>query len=261
MTCRAPLAYDAAMRLFTSLIAGCIALLASGSLSAQKATDSAAWRFTIAPYFWYAGLTGDVGVRNIKTHVDQSPRDIVDKLKFGVLTYVEARTRSYVFGLDGMYMNLGHSQAVAIRGDTGSFALDLKQTMLQPSVGYTFGDTVSGFDILAGMRYWHLNTTLAASGPRGNSVARTIARSWVDALAGARYHYTFIPHYSVLAGGDVGGGGSHSTWQAYGFANAEALYWLTFSLGYRAIGVNYDHNELLDDTTMKGFLIAASFKF
>lgn len=250
------------MRLRTSLLVSSVLLLVTGaSLAAQKAADSTTWRFTVAPYFWYAGLTGDVGVGTLATHVDLSPSDVIDRLKFGVMIYGEARVQRYVFGLDGLYINLGGSKAVAIRGDTGSFALDQKETMFQPSAGVTFGDSVSGFDVLASIRYWHLSTTLTASGPRGNSVSRNDTQSWVDALIGARYRYTFIPKYHVVVGGDAGGGGARSTWQAYGYASADALYWLTVDLGYRAIGVDYDKPSLLFDATTHGAFIALAFKF
>ena len=247
-------------RAFSSLAAVGIALaVSSASMAAQS--NPTGWRYTVAPYFWMSSLDGDVGVRNFATHVDLSFSDLVDALKFGVAAYGEARYRSYVIGLDGMYFNLGGSKAVAFRGDTGSFSLDLKETMLQPSIGYTFGGDSYGFDALASLRYWNFNATFDVVGPRQGVASRSGSRNWVDAIAAGRFHWMPADGWRVLLGLDGGGGGSRGTWQAYAFGGGDVRSWLTLSAGYRALMVNYDHDNFLFDTTTQGVMIIAAFRF
>jgi len=226
--------------------------------AAQTAPE---WTFSVTPYFWMTGLRGDVGVRRLATHVDLSFKDILDALKFGVMAYGEARHGSYVAGLDGMYVSVGAEQAIAFRADTGVFSLSMKETMLQPTVGYTIGRSDWSVDGLLGVRYWHLGMDLDVDRTRRPSNERSGSLDWADATAGLRVHWMPIDRFRVTAGGDGGGGGSRGTWQAYASVGGDPVSWLTLSLGYRGLGVNYDHDDALFDVTMQGLVVAAAFRF
>src|SRR5690242_6194174 len=54
-------------------------LFCCGSTSAQE-PERRGWNLAIAPYFWAAGISGDVGVRNVSTNVDESFSDICSTL-------------------------------------------------------------------------------------------------------------------------------------------------------------------------------------
>src|SRR4051812_31800311 len=50
------------------------------------------WTYTIAPYFWAAGLSGDVGSFGLPTvHVDSDFGDILKHLDFAAMVTGEAR--------------------------------------------------------------------------------------------------------------------------------------------------------------------------
>ncbi|HEX2653078.1 MAG TPA: hypothetical protein VHN11_05450 [Xanthobacteraceae bacterium] len=73
--------------------------------------DLDGWRFSIAPYFWAAGINGDVGVRNVSTYFDVSFSDILQHLTFGGMLLSEARKDKLAFFLAPLYDRLGdHSQ-------------------------------------------------------------------------------------------------------------------------------------------------------
>lgn len=219
------------------------------------------WTFGVTPYFWMSSLKGDVGVRRLETHVDMSFRDILDVLEFGVMGYGEARYESYVFGLDGMYVSIGDARTIAFRGDTGTFSLTQKQTMVHPTFGYTVGGASWGIDGLLGIRYWHLSVDLDVDRARRPSNEREGSRGWADATAGLRLHWMPFDAFRVTAGGDAGGGGSRGTWQAYAGVGGDPLSWLTLSLAYRGLSVDYHHDDALFDTTTQGLLLAATFRF
>src|SRR5262245_53303105 len=58
------------------------------------------WTFAVAPYFWGAGLQGDVGLFGREpVHVDMSFGDIFDNLRFGGMIVGEAHNGTWgVFG-------------------------------------------------------------------------------------------------------------------------------------------------------------------
>ncbi len=219
------------------------------------------WRFTIAPYFWASSLNGDVGVGPIETHVSQSFSDILDKLKFGAMGYVDARYRPWLFSVDVMYVSLGNAAAVAIRGDTGAFSLTQHQTIVQPMAGYTVGDSTWSIDFLGGGRYWNMGSDLDVVRPNGTSHERSGTVDWTDAVGGVRGTWMPTGGWRLTLGGDGGGGSSRSTWQAYGVVGYEWSSKFGVSLAYRGLWVDYDRNGFLFDTNMNGPLLAASWRF
>ena len=71
-------------------------LIASGVMAAdirspmtpavQETTTESGWTFSFAPYFWAAGLSGDVAQFGLpEAHVDASFSDIFDHLDFGAM--------------------------------------------------------------------------------------------------------------------------------------------------------------------------------
>jgi hypothetical protein len=236
------------------------ALLLGASVRGAAQADSG-WRFTATPYFWASDVTGKVGIGPIETNVDVSFRDIVHVLKFGLMGYGEARYRSYVFGLDAIYSSVGNGRTVAFRGDTGSFALGQKETILNPTFGYQFHHGSWNIEPMLGLWYWHLSATLDVDRPNGTSHERSGGRDWIDVTPGARVDWIPRKRIRLLAAGDVGGGGSRNTWQLCGTVGWDAASWWTLAAGYRSLSIDYDHDNLLMNTNMKGPMITSAFRF
>jgi hypothetical protein len=241
-----------------SAVAAVFVLVGATDASAQTVPE---WQYSVTPYFWMAGLDGQIGVRSLETNVDMSFGDILDALKFGIMGTAEARHKSYVFGLDGMYISVGDGRSVAFRGDTGTFTLKQSTTMLQPTVGTTFGGSSWGVDGLVGIRYWNLSANLDVDRTRRPSNERSDSRQWVDGTVGLRGHWMPLSYLRVTAGGDAGTGGSKWTWQAYGGVGGDVATWCTIGLWYRGMSVDYDRDNFLYDTNMQGLTLAATFRF
>ncbi len=235
-----------------------VALLAwSTPMRAQVLTDDN-WHFGVTPYLWLTGLAGDVGVRRLQSNVDLAPWEVIKHLQFGFMANAQARKGPYGIGLDGIYAKLGAAKALAVRGDSGGLDLTQHMTIISPTGGYTIGDSTWSVDFLAGMRYWNLSTSLDVRFPRLSN-ERSGTQQWVDATGGARVNYVWSGKLHLIAEADGGGGGSKDTWQALGSVAYDA--WAKWRLGvaYRVLAVNYDRNNFLFDTRLKGFVLGATY--
>jgi hypothetical protein len=245
----------------------CLGLLLSLSLAGRAGAqlpsvkaDSSQWHFVIAPYGWLTGLNGRVGVGPIATNADLGPGQILGAIQGAAMGYVEVRRGPWVLGVDGIYAKLGANKVIAFRGDTGSFTLTIRETILSPTVGYSIGDSTWTVDFVAGARYWNLNAGLDVARPRA-SHEFSGTRPWTDAIGGLRFRWVPLENVRVMAAADGGAGGSHSTWQGVASVGYDAWSTGTVSLAYRILKVDYDHDNFLYDVRMNGFLIGVTFRF
>lgn len=234
--------------------------LCSTTASAQLSNKPEA-HYTITPYLWLTGLNGTVGVGRVESKVDLSAGDVLDMLEFGIMGSAEARKGPWMMAFDGIYAKLGAGRVVAIRGDTGAFDLTQHETIIQTMGGYTIAQETWAVDFMGGFRYWNLSTSLDVDRTRRPSNERSGSRQWVDATGGARLRW--IPYEKVrfVLGGDAGGGGSRDTWQAYSTLGYDFWRKWTLGVGYRVLGVDYDHDNFVFDTRTKGFLLGATYRF
>ncbi len=229
----------------------------SAAARAQVLTDDQ-WHFGVTPYAWIVGLDGDVGVRRLQSSVSLAPWEVFKHLQFGFMANAQARKGAYGLGLDAIYAKLGDARAFAVLGDTGGLDMTLHLTTIAPSASYTIGDSAWSVDFIVGARYWNLSNNLDVTFPRLSN-ARSGTQQWVDATGGARVSWMPIEKLRVVALADGGGGGSRDTWQALGSLQYDA--WEKWRLGaaYRVLAVNYDRNNFLFDTRLKGFRVGAPY--
>lgn len=247
-------------RAVASIASGMVALMAWSAPATAQVNDTNKWQYEITPYLFLTGLNGDVGVRRLVSNVDLSSGDILDMLKFGLMGSVLARNSRWVIGFDGIYASLEDGKAFAILGDTGSLTFSVKETILQPVTGYTIGDNTWSLDFLGGVRYWNLSPKLNVDITRRPSNERSGSRGWVDATGGVRFGWVPYQKVHFVAGGDGGGGGSHSTWQAYSTLGYDVWKHWSVSAGYRVLAVDYNKDDFVFDTRMKGALIAITYR-
>jgi len=217
--------------------------------------------YSITPYVWFAGFDGQAGARNIATNVNNFG-DVSGATRTGGGGYAEGRVKSYVMGLDASYFSVGNARTVTVVGIDNAFRLTFKQTVVQPSAGYTFGGDLWAVDLLAGIRYWSVGSDfdvdpllIRVSNEGGGT------RSWVDGVGGLRVNWVPFGVVRFILGGDGGGGGAKSTWQAYATLGLDVSSWCVVNLSYRGLGVNYDHHDFLYDVNTQGVTLAATFHF
>jgi hypothetical protein len=250
-------------------LAAGLLVVATASLARADDEDPTAWHVTVTPYVWAPGLYGDVTIRGVNAHLDQSFIDTLDKTDtvVGLQGHLElTRGRWGAFG-DVVYMKTRVE-------DAGTTGLDVTTRMWFVEFGGQFRlldntvDRVPGFtlDIYGGGRYSYLELGLDTQGVRSAKQNR----SWTDPIVGARLGVHFSEHVFLLFAGDVGGFGvgSDFAWSVMGLFGYKwqgaGLEWAVLA-GYRALGQDYTSGSGTSrfrwDTTMHGPIVGLSIRF
>jgi hypothetical protein len=161
-----------------------VALVLCGALAYAEGTPSgeaakSKWAFDVIPYFWMAGMDGDVSVRGRESGTSASFSDIVDHLDFMGEVHVEARKDKWGIFFDGSYLDLSITGTV-INHPYPSLGpldgkLDLTEWIIELGGLYQVarwrlekGRAVH-LDVLGEGRYWKLEGDLTLSSPAAGS--------------------------------------------------------------------------------------------
>lgn len=259
------------MRRISTAVCSAWLLGASSSWAQSPPPDAAApddaWHFAVAPYFWMAGLDGEISVRGApEVSVDASFSDILENFDFGLLGHFEARRNRWGFGTDLIYLNLG----AAVAEDRPVLGLldldaDVRQTVLEGFGFYRFATWKSGqgrpgsADVLVGTRYTGISTELQGTGVPDNK--RTF--SYVDGMAGLRVHVPLGARAGVLARVDLASFGSDLTLNTHLDVSFKLSTRWYLAAGYRFMNIDYDKGTGVDrklyDVSMKGPIVGALY--
>jgi len=252
----------------------CVLVLGLAPQSAKA--DDLDW--TIAPYFWGAGVTLDVAVNNNPViGADVSLKDLLDKLDGVFMGHAEGRGERFGLFVDTIYMSLAESNVIPIGPGgpiLGDLITDMKLTLKLYDVGgiYRIPNAGSGsaqFDILLGARLVDVDQNLNAilPGPVAMPVNLTINVSETDVFLGGRVIGDFTDrwHYKVHA--DVSAGGTDGTYNLLGVVGYTFGETGLFSLdlGYRYMSIELKNDVsgmgIDSDLTMSGPLLGFIFNF
>lgn len=211
----------------------------------QQVQTESGWTFTIAPYFWAAGISGDMAQFGLpEVHVDSSFSDIWDYLEFGAMAIGEARYGRFSVVGDVMYTKLGGSSATprGILADEAS--VDSETFAGLAAIGYSvLEDNAGHLDLVGGVRVWSVDTTISFSGGLLDGRSDSDGDTWVDAIGGVRGVYSFTPNFYITGWGLVGGGGADIDWDVAGAVGYRFNDTFSSLIGYRALGVDYDNSD------------------
>jgi opacity protein-like surface antigen len=251
----------------------------SGPAFAQTtAAQTGGWQFEVTPYFWGAGMKGDVQLGSLpKISTDVSFSDILDVLDFGIMGAFEARKGRWGMLFDAIYMDLEMDGTASRTGAgpvgataTADAKLEMKQTLLAAAASYRALEGRSPVDVFGGLRYVKIEASadINASffGPAGSTsgaVSRSGDKDWVDPYIGARILYPVSDRWTLVGYGDIGGFGvgSDFTWQALAGVNYHFSKSLSGKLGYRYLSVDYDKDGFLYDMASYGLYLGVGFRF
>jgi hypothetical protein len=162
----------------------------------------------VAPYLWFAGINGTVGVLDHVTGVHVSARDVLSYFNFGLMGAAEIRCNRIIIPVDFMWVRLKDEKGIPITDEVESVDVKMNEDIFTPKVGYRIVDNPRfKTDALVGLRYWHFGTTLTLQPPQISNVYYGAA-NWVDGVAGGRFQAFLTPKFILTIGGDAGGGGS-----------------------------------------------------
>jgi len=221
------------------------------------------WTFAVAPYFWAAGLSGEIAQFGSPTvDVDTSFSDILKNLDFAAMAVAEARYDRYsIFG-DLMYVKLSAGSAtprgiladsVDVTSETFSGLIGAGYSILKSDVGQ--------LDIVGGARVWSVNTDIDFHGGPLDGVSPSDGATWVDGLVGVRANYSLTPEIYLTGWGMVGAGGANVDWDvaaALGYRFNERF---SAVAGYRALGVNYRDDGFVFDVVQQGPILGLVMRF
>jgi hypothetical protein len=275
------------MKRKSAILASILAIIAWQPVAAAEPPvappDPEPWRFTIAPYAWAIGVTGNVTVHNQTIDTNASMIDLIQKSDSitGLMTYFEADKGPIGFYTDVVFAKLGfgasqtnyHNPIAGLQITTrANAALTYQLFIVEMGGVYELarlpGSTegsYSALDGIVGFRYWNNSvaatfdatanvnfTNLHFDRSFGIAVARSDVVQWVDPVIGLRMRHQFTPRQEVMVRGDIGGfgiSGSQFAWQAvatYGYSWKYTGYDVTALVGFRAIGVNYTQGSGVD---------------
>ena len=244
-------------------------------ITAQAAEDAASrWQYELVPYFWAAGMKGDVQSGNLpKTSVDMSFSDIWDNLDFGAMGTFEGRKGRWGFLFDAIYMKISSSATSSRTGPgpigataTAAANLKLEQTMLAAAATYRVHDGPTAVDVVGGLRYTKIdadaNINASLFGLTGYA-ARSGSKNWTDPYVGARVQHRVSDRWTLVGYADIGGFnvGSDLSWQALAGASYDFSNTVSGKFGYRYISADYDKNGFLYDMDSYGLYAGVGFKF
>jgi hypothetical protein len=264
------------------LLAAALLAVSLGTAQASAAEDpyDGNWRFSFTPYLWLPSLDGTLrfDLPNGSPNVSASAGDILEKLNFAFMAAGDVRKGDWSVFTDFIYLNLSDENAT-VRSITGpggviEIPIDIGTQSSQRgfvwtlAAGYTLlRGPAASLDLFAGVRDLQLRASLdwqfagpVGAFPQAGSASNTNV-AWTG-LIGLKGRVSlggsgpwFVPYYA-----DIGWGSSVTTWQGligvgYGFS------WGDLLLTYRYLHYDADENRLLDDISLQGPALGATFRF
>lgn len=223
------------------------------------------WTFTVTPYLWAAGISGEAGTLPgiPPADVDDSFGDIFDDLRFAGM--VAASARRGRFGL------AGDLQYVETRADSSSLApLFDGETLTSKSFIFSALGEYVAFEndrtqllVSGGLRVWSVDTELDLDS--GLLPGRTIDGddTWVDPMLGVRGRIDVVGDVFASGWAYAGGFGAGSEIMADLFGGVGYAWTdrIETTLGYRWLRVDRDTDDFLYDVRQGGLIAGLTVKF
>ncbi|MDW6022893.1 hypothetical protein SAZ10_14110 [Mesorhizobium sp. BAC0120] len=231
------------------------------------------WTFTVAPYFWMAGLRGDTGIfGRPPAHVDESFGDIIKDFEFGGMAVMELENGTWGLLADIMYAKTDANGSVTgdVNGVPTTLSADVESSVFTGTVMgeyRLYSQPTATFDLMAGVRIWDVNADLdisvTQSGPALAGFSGSDGSTWVDPMVGLKGRYNINDKWFVNGWAMIGGfgAGSDLSWDLMGGVGYQYNNWLSFALGYRALGVDYDNDGFIYDVVQHGPILGTIMKF
>ena len=249
--------------LFTFPVRAADVISATAPTVEPAASDG--WTFSITPYFWAAGLSGETSPSGVPVvvSIDADFSDILKNLDFAAMAIVEARNGRYsIFG-DLIYTKLSADRATPLGVLATTVDVTAETFAGLVGAGYSVLDGPTGhLDIVGGIRVWSVDTDLSFNGAFLGGRSFSDGATWVDGLVGVRGNYSFTPQFYLTGWALVGAGGADIDWDVAGGLGYRINERFSATLGYRALGVDYSNDDgFLFDVVQQGPIMGLTIRF
>jgi hypothetical protein len=231
-------------------------LLLTGRMTYAADADQG-WKTEIAPYAWFAGVSGDFTTNGLPVSIGESLSDIPDVLDFGGMLTVESTKDRAAILLDTVYVKVTDSRT--------STSLDLTESVTGLAGAYTVLPAEKGglaVDVLAGLRFWYVKDTIGNVG-----LNQAGSQSWIDQFLGARARWALMKDLLLVLRGEVGGFSVESkwSWNAVGTLQYSLSDSFSIGAGYRGLYGHYEtgdyYSKFKYSGTVSGPVIGVAFRF
>ena len=149
------------------------------------------WDFRLTPYLWFAGLKGDVatvpGFPSVP--IDISTGDALKDTEASFMVLFDAKNGSHGFIVDLIYTDIHSDEELIPPPVDLNMRSTSKNTLFTLAYQYElYSHQQTVVDLLAGARYWLIDSELRFSVGGGNLGGKTISNdeSWVDPVIGIK---------------------------------------------------------------------------
>jgi len=238
------------------------------SFPTQAKEDS--WQFRLAPYLWFAGLEGDIATLPPlpAVPVDISSSDALADTEAALMLMFEAKKQRHGVFFDLVYTDLQSEEELIPAPISLQMKATSKNTLVTLAYQYElYRKDQAILDVLAGARYWSIDTTLEFGGGLG-ILAGTVLNheeSWVDPAVGIKGRIPISTGSNFYLEGFAGVGGFGVGSDLFYDLNLNIGYqWnkaVGTGFGYRLYDVDYDKDDFLYDVKQQGWLIGLTWAF
>jgi hypothetical protein len=239
---------------------------------------------SFTPFLWALSIEGDGRIGNLSVPLDISFRDVVDEADtlLPLMARVEVGADDWSLFLTATYLRVGLEQR---RGSIG--IVDVQADLTARLAWFEIGGSVLLFeedlspgaddrggefriDGLAGARITSIGLEIDADasviGIPVGSVSEEFDETWVEPFIGLRGSHDISDRTSLALSGSVGGFGigSDLAWQVFAAVSWEFQTFgnpTQLSLGYRALGQEYESDDFGWDAVVHGPIFGVEIRF
>lgn len=253
----------------TRRTAVCLYIVLAAAFTATPTLAEEAWQFRLSPYAWLAGAKGNVGSipGQPAVPIDVSPWDALKDLDGGAMIMLDARKGRHGFLADLLYTDVqSDTELLPSPIDLGMTSTS-KTTVATLAYQYQlYREEGTVVDLLAGLRYWRMDTELRFTGGLGILAGRSIrnTESWFDPGLGVKGRMPLGSSRFYFEGGaGIGGFGVGS--DLFYEINVNVGYqWnkaIGTTIGYRMFDVDYENDGYVYDVRQQGWQLGLSWAF
>lgn len=257
------------MKLNALKVAVGLLVLAVGSFAAGNAPMAAEWNWTLAPYFWAAGVSTDLEVNDEPVLMSNADfGDILDKTDIAGMIHFEGRKGKAGFFVDALFLGLGEDSTINNRPPVPSGTeadADMSVSIFEVGGIWRPSGGDHGFDLLFGARSMGIDVEVDLTLPSSATTTVGGDDNYTDVFVGGRFSRPFKERWNFIIRGDLGTGDTDLSWNAVGTLGVKFgegdRYGVQFGYRHMELDFENDDDDVKVETTIKMSGPIAGFVF